>query len=201
MKVNIVTYVVLIGILLLLIATILVGYCIHWKLGADGLLSWGSYLTGVGTILLALAASYAGVQAIKEYRERSKSERMSHLSDFFEKFYENRRFKRIRQKIDYGEFSEIKALLEKDSSSKPEFDQEERDLFDDFTDYLNFFEMIAYWKECDQIREDEMKAMFDYYMRGLAEIPDADYLMDYLKKANFEYLKELLVKYKQTKSA
>lgn len=196
-----VSAVLLTGILLLLAATILVGYCIHWKLGSEDLSAWGSYLTGAGTTLLALAAFYAGVRAVEEYGERSKSERMGRLSDFFGKFYENRGFKRIRQRIDFGDFSQIRALLEKDSSKEPEFDQEERDLFDDFTDYLNFFEMIAYWRKCDQIREDEMKAMFDYYVRGLAELPDADYLLDYLRKANFEHLSELLVKYKQAKPA
>jgi hypothetical protein len=188
-------WVLLIAMAVLLAAGIAAGRCI------EHLADWGTYLTGVGTIALALAALYAGLQAVREYGSRTKSEHMRSLSAFFREFYENTRFRRIRQKIDFGEFSEIKALLEKDNAENPDFDQVEKELFDDFTDYLNFFEMVAYWIKCGQIAEDEAKAMFDYYLRRLVEFPDGSYLLRYLREAGFEYLSELLVKYPKAKKA
>lgn len=185
----------LILLLTLLVVAIAAGRCVQ------RLVDWGTYLTGVGTILtglatiaLAVAALYAGLQAVREYGSRTKAEHMSTLAGFFREFYENTRFRRIRQKIDFGEFSDIRTLLEKDKTENSDFSQEEKELFDDFTDYLNFFEMVAYWIKCGQIAEDEAKAMFDYYLRRLVEFPDGSYLLGYLKAAGFEYLSQLLVK-------
>jgi|SRR5690348_9297102 len=177
------------------LAALLAVYLIHWKLGTEDLSAWGAYMTGARTILVAFAALYAGVHGLREYQERSRAEKMRWLSKFFEEFYENKRFRMIRQKIDFGDFSEIKRLLEKGAGT--DFAQEERDLFDDFTDYLNFFEMIAYLKKRDQIDDDEMRAMFDYYFRRLVEIPEGNCVLEYLRAANFGNLYELLLEYKK----
>jgi len=69
------------------------------------------------------------------------------------------------------------------------FSQHERDLFDDFTDYLNFFEYIAYLQERGQLDQRDVDAMFDYYLRSLKRHPE---ICEYAGQNGFERLKSLL---------
>ena len=36
-----------------------------------------------------------------------------------------------------------------------------------FTDYLNFFEFMAYLNECDQLSQKDVRALFHYYLRAI----------------------------------
>jgi hypothetical protein len=46
------------------------------------------------------------------------------------------------------------------------------------------------------LRKD-VEALFDYYLRRLVEVRQADELLAYLKDNNFENLSKLLVEYKE----
>jgi hypothetical protein len=175
---------------------ILIGHCVASQLGQERLSAWGGYLTGVGTVTLAFAAFLTGMQAIAEYKNRNKSEQARWVMQLFAQFFQDHRYQFIRQKIDFDDMEDIFPLMARDLKRDTIFAQEERDLLDRFTDYLNFFEMMAYLAQRKQIAADDIKQMFDYYLRRLTDIHRAKDLSDYLEKAGFENLCALLVKYK-----
>jgi hypothetical protein len=175
--------------------TLLSGYGLHLYLGLDDLSSWGNYLTGAGTLLLGLIAVWAAIQGVREYRTRVRTERMRLLTQFYEKFYENGVFRQIRRSIDFDQARPLRQLIEKDQKDNAKFSSAECKLFDSFTDYLNFFEMMAYMNHESQITEGEIEAMFGYYLARMLEVFGKEALLPYLTSAGFEHLPVLLVKY------
>lgn len=177
-----------------------IGYLIHWRLGQESLGAWGNYLAGVGTIGLALAAWIAGRLAIREYADRTKAEETRWLAELFSRFFQERLYHRIRQKVDYDDLDDIVVLLEKNKQADAQFSQEERDLLDEFTDYLNFFEMIAFLSARRKIKAEDVGQIFDYYLKRFSEIKQQEAIMEYLKKDGFENLRRLLVEFKKKES-
>src|SRR5258707_8982481 len=96
------------------------------------LTSWGTYLTGTGTVLIGTEAIYAAIQGLTDYRNRTRTERLRLLTQFYEKFYENGTFRQIRQRIDFEKPEALSNLMKKAQSSKPEFSSAERKMFDSF---------------------------------------------------------------------
>jgi hypothetical protein len=95
-------------------------------------------------ILAALAALYL-------YRRNSRLERSRWATTLFEKFYENGRYKEVRSLLDNpAESSQIADIVLKDDAK--------------FTDYLNFFEYVAFLKESKQLREQEVEVLFGYFL-------------------------------------
>jgi hypothetical protein len=177
--------------------TVACGYALHWKLGMEQLGAWGAFLAGAGTLVLGFGAIYATFHGTEEYRARTDSERLRWLSQLLVEFYENKVFLLIRQKIDFDEMDDIFALIQRDRLPDAQFGQSEKELFDKFTDYLNFFEFIAYLRFEKQMLKKDVAALFDYYLRRLVEIRHAAELLSYLKENNFENLHKLLVEYKE----
>jgi hypothetical protein len=173
------------------------GYALHWKMGMEQLGAWGSFLAGAGTLVLGFGAIYATFHGTQEYRARTDSDRLKWLSQLQVEFFESKIFLLIRQKIDYDEMDDIFALIQRDRLPDAQFGQSEKELFDKFTDYLNFFEFIAYVRFEKQMLKKDVAALFDYYLRRLGEIHRAAELLSYLKENNFENLHKLLVEYKE----
>jgi hypothetical protein len=165
----------------LIAVMIFVGYRLQLRLGWEDLGAWGAYLTGTGTVLVGVMAIYAALEGLGEYRNRTRTQRMRWLEEFYERFYENTRFRYVRQLIDFGDFDVIRVLIQRDQVPDATFDQGERDLFDDFTDYLNFFEMLTYLRKKGQIQPDELEAMFGYYLRSIKRALQAEELLTYLQ--------------------
>jgi hypothetical protein len=183
-------------VLAFFLAAFSLGYWIHLRLGQDSLAVWGSYLTGAGTIGLALAAFVAGLKAVKEYEDRTKAEQTRWVGDLFERFFQGKLYRRVRQKVDYDDLDNVIILLERNKEPNPEFSQEERDLLDEFTDYLNFFEFIAFLIVKNQMASEDVRQIFDYYLRRLNQIKQQAPVMEYLEKDGFENLHKLLLQYK-----
>ena len=176
----------------LIVPLVVVGvgcYLIYVHLGKEDLSALGSYLTGIGTVLLGSAALYAGLEAVREYKTKAQTDKARWTTDLFHKFYEERAYRTIRQKIDYDDLSHIRALIHR---REGKFSQDERDLFDNFTDYLNFFEYVAYLLEQNQLDRADVEAMFEYYLKRMAESTE---LGDYARDNGFERLHTLLLKY------
>ena len=181
---------------LFLVVTVTLGHSINLRLGHESLAAWGSYLTGAGTIGLGLAAWFAGRKAVKEYAERTKAEQIRWVVDLFERFFQDKLYRRVRQRVDYDDLDDIADLLERNKNPNAEFSQEERDLLDEFTDYLNFFELIAFLSAKKQMASEDVNQIFDYYLRRLNEIKQKEKVMEYLEKDGFENLRKLLLQYK-----
>lgn len=169
---------------------------LHCYIDVNSLTAWGSFLTGVGTIGLSVTAWVAGRQAVREYASRNKAEQTRWLANLFERLFQSHLYRRIRQKIDYDDLADIAALLERNKNGSAEFTPEERDLFDEFTDYLNFFELLAFLSTKQRIDPRDVQQMFDYYLKRLWEIRESPAVMEYLRHDGFENLLGLLQRYK-----
>lgn len=177
--------------------------------GTERLSAWGSYLTGIASVVLAITAVLAGFQALQDFKQRSeaaldqsKLQKAQWMGNLYERFYLQRQFKNIRRKIDFDDLSDVIKLLEKDTWAKPQdFLEEERKLFDSFTDYLNFLEFVAYLKRKDQLDNRDIEALFSYYLKRLNELDQGKKVREYIENpdSGFENLRELLATYQTAK--
>lgn len=170
-----------------------VGYSIHWKLGAEDLNAWGTFLTGLGTLAISVTAIVASVQGLQDFRGKVAQEKAKWLFQLYEKLFEQPQYKNIRRQIDYKDTAEIKKLIAKDKSGQL-FEESEKTYFDNFTDYLNFFEMVAHLKDAGQLTDADVQTTFDYYLRLLTKQENPE-IREYLKKEGFESLDKLLLGY------
>ncbi len=123
------------------------------------------YLKKWAEIIAALGTAIAAIGAFLIYRSNSRLERSRWASNLFEMFFVKGEFKEIRDLIDCPADSEQinKLVIEE----KPEF-----------TDYLNFFEFVAFLKESKQLRDSEVEALFGYYLNCFRQ---HDRLQTYIK--------------------
>ncbi|MGH9450466.1 MAG: hypothetical protein ACRD11_07970 [Terriglobia bacterium] len=124
-----------------------------------------------------VAAVIAAWVAVCAYYRSLKLERAKWLKELYEKFYERGDLKSVRELLDGGDQAKIVKLVGDECA--------------DFTDYLNFFEFVAYLWKSKQISLDEVMGLFDYYLRNLKQHKEvAKYVADHDK--GFERLRELL---------
>ena len=128
-----------------------------------------------------VCAAIAAIWAVLTYRRNSTIERARWVSSLYSKFYEQADLKGVREILD----SELPTSAE---IQKLVAEQEAR-----FTDYLNFFEFMAYLNECDQLSEKDVRALFHYYLCAIWK-HDAvrKYVLD--DRNGYDYLKKLLPK-------
>ncbi len=101
------------------------------------------------------------------------------MKELYEKFYERPELKTVRDVLDGDDKQRISEMVEKESK--------------EFTDYLNFFEFLAYLSESKQITEKEMLGLFDYYLRNLQQNQQVlNYINDRTK--GFEKLRKVVAK-------
>lgn len=100
----------------------------------------------------ALFVGVAGaIVALVTYRNNSKRERAKWAVQLFEKFYEADRYLKVREALDSRETTaEIHELVDSESA--------------EFTDYLNFFEMVAFLAKSRQLSVSEILGLFQYYL-------------------------------------
>ena len=116
------------------------------------------------------------------YSRNSKLERARWLSNLYSKFYEALDLKMIRETLDRSapDSAGVRKLVE---------DEDAR-----FTDYLNFFEFVAYLRACGQLSRKDVAALIDYYLRVLNRHEDVRrYVQD--DKNGYDYLKGLLPRF------
>ncbi len=130
------------------------------------------------SIYYLMAAAGAFV-AVLTYHRNSVVERARWLSSLYTKFYEAPDLKRIRTALDETppNAAAVQELVRTEDS--------------DFTDYLNFFEFVAYLKARGQLSKRDVGALFDYYLRLLSKHEDVrKYILD--DRKGYGYLKKLL---------
>ena len=142
-----------------------------WKDRVQVVYMMAATISALGT---ALAAGYAAFV----YRRNSTLERARWASSLYEKFYEATTLKQMRDELDC--MSDVDSVNEIVSREEPAF-----------TDYLNFFEFIAYLKSSKQLKDSEIEALFGDYLdcvnrhdRGRQYISD--------RKNGYEGLADLL---------
>ena len=137
----------------------------------------------LATITGVLVGAASVVFAVKSYMQSVRVRRAEWLQKLYQQFYEIGRYKAIREILDYRpelELAQIHAHLQ---------DQSIDDLVDQLWDYLNFFEFVAGLRDLKQIKEEDLKLLFDYPLR---RIIDDGQIMDRLEQEGFEQLHKLL---------
>lgn len=103
-----------------------------------------------GTIA-ALGTFVAALFALCVYRSNSRLERSRWASTLYDKFYHEDSLKQIRDTLDSPVGSdEVNQLVIKEDPK--------------FTDYLNFFEFIAFLGNSKQLQDSEVEYLFGYYL-------------------------------------
>jgi hypothetical protein len=132
----------------------------------------------IAQIVSYLFGAIAALLAFFVYWANSRRERARWAESLYEKFFERPELKVVRDLLDCeGDDQEVRDLV-----GAGEYD---------FTDYLNFFEFVAYLQKSRQLSAADVKALFEYYLQCLKK---HTVVMEYIgDKANgYEYLNELL---------
>lgn len=151
----------------------------------------GQFLSGIGIVFLLITAWFT----YKNYAYHTQLERLKWLQQLFESFYSSDRYKAMRQQIDFDDMKDLVSLLQRSESEPAELRREERIQVDLFTDYLNFFEWIAFLEGKEQLTFDDVDAMFNYYLKRLLQIDGDQQLRRYIRDNGFEKLHRLLNRY------
>ena len=142
--------------------------------------------SGFGVVLSGVQIAYycvgivVAIGAVLTYRSNSQRERAKWAVQLYEKFYETKHYKQIRDAFDCAsDAPSVVELVGTESS--------------DFTDYLNFFEMVTSLVEAKQLSEKDVFGLFQYYLRCLKQHTEVmKYLND--RGKGFEQLREFLNK-------
>jgi hypothetical protein len=130
-------------------------------------------------VVLSLTAILWGIYV---YSRNSRLERAKWLERLYERFYESPSLKEMREIIDCNDEDgqvRIKELVRRQPA--------------EFTDYLNFFEFVAILESNGQLRLDEVKDLFHYYLKCLHSNTD---VREYIQapENGFEKLNSLFAK-------
>lgn len=129
-----------------------------------------SWVATIGGLIAAFLAVFT-------FRQNVKLSRTRWMKELYEKFYEREDLKSVRNQIDSGDEQEIANLVIQEAST--------------FTDYLNFFEFLAYLEESRQVKREDMLGIFGYYLENLKSSPSVlAYIQDPTK--GFEKLRNVL---------
>jgi hypothetical protein len=132
--------------------------------------------------IFQLLAGMSAIIAALTYWRNLRLERARWLASLYSKFYEALDLRMIREILDCSapNSPEVLKLVE---------DQDAR-----FTDYLNFFEFMAYLNACGQLSHRDVAALFDYYLRVLSKHQAVrKYVLD--DRNGYGYLKRLSPKF------
>ncbi|HET7205769.1 MAG TPA: hypothetical protein VFI95_04235 [Terriglobales bacterium] len=129
----------------------------------------GSYVAGV----------FAAFWAVLVYRSNSRRERARWAESLYSRFYEKDELKRIRDMLDCEAGApHVSELVSAESSA--------------WTDYLNFFEFVAYLQSSKQLSAHDVDALFSYYLDCLKSHPEVvAYIRD--REKGYEYLRKVLL--------
>jgi hypothetical protein len=130
----------------------------------------------------SLLAAAAVLGAVRIYYRKSALERVTWLSSLYTKFYEAPDLKRIRK------------LLDENPPDAPAVEELARCEDADLTDYLNFYEFMAYLEACNELSRKDVEALFDYYLRLLSKHKDVRrYVWE--DRNGYGYLKKLMARF------
>jgi hypothetical protein len=124
----------------------------------------------------ALGTVGAAIYAARIYKSNSRLERARWASSLYEKFYERQELKKVRDALDCDAGTEqVNALVAMEDS--------------DFTDYLNFFEYVAFLKHREQLKLEEVQDLFGYYLGCLSRHVA---VREYIRRNGYERLDAIL---------
>jgi hypothetical protein len=128
-----------------------------------------------------VAGATAALFSYFVYRSNSRRERARWVENLYSRFFEKNELKQVRDALDCAaDDAQVNALVQEEGAA--------------WTDYLNFFELVAYLRESEQLEEADVTALFQYYLgcmhRHRAVMA---YVNDETK--GFKYLRKLISKF------
>jgi hypothetical protein len=151
----------------------------------------GQLVSGIGALIVAWAALWAR----KNYARQVTLEQMKWLQQLYDSFYSSERYKAVRQLIDFDDLGSTLELLRRADTDSSQLSLPERTQVDQFTDYLNFFEWIAFLEKEGQLTFEQVDAMFKYYLVRLLQVEKNRELRKYIQEHGYEQLHRLLNRY------
>jgi hypothetical protein len=126
-----------------------------------------------------IAGVFAAFWAVLVYRSNSRRERARWAESLYSRFYEKEELKRVRDLLDCTAGDpQVAQLVTVESSA--------------WTDYLNFFEFVAYLQSSKQLSRKDVEALFSYYLGCLKRHPNVvGYIRN--KEKGYEYLRRALL--------
>ena len=115
-----------------------------WKETLEFVSLIAGIFSAIGTVLAAGFAAFV-------YYRNSTFERAKWAASLYEKFYEETNLKQLRDRLD--------SLKDSDSVNEIVIREDSA-----FTDYLNFFEFIAFLRSSKQLKDSEIESLFGYYL-------------------------------------
>ncbi len=131
----------------------------------------------VTTVLYSVGAGVA----LLVYWHNHRLEKARWMSSLYSKFYEQAELKQVREILDCeaSDSLQVRKMVEEEPAT--------------LTDYLNFFEFMAYLRKSGQLSKKDVQALFDYYLGSMRKHEAVrKYIVDDSK--GYGYLKELLLK-------
>jgi hypothetical protein len=148
-----------------------------------------------------LAVAALALWARQSYRRQVNLERMRWLQQLYDGFYNSDRYKSVRQMIDFDELEQTLDLLRRGDADPHQLSLPERGQVDEFTDYLNFFEWLAFLEGEKQLTFTQLDTMFGYYLARLLQVDKNRQLRKYIQDKGYEQLHGLLDRYAQSRAA
>ena len=129
----------------------------------------GSYIAGV----------FAAFWAVMVYQSNSRRERARWAESLYSRFFEREDLKHVRDLLDCNSGDpQVSELVTTETSS--------------WTDYLNFFEFMAYLQTSKQLSGRDVQALFGYYLECLKRHREVvAYIRN--KEKGYEYLRKSLL--------
>ena len=120
----------------------------------------------------------AAFWALWVYGNNSRRERARWAESLYTRFYEKPELKTIRDQLDCAAGDATVARLVTEETPA-------------LTDYLNFFEFVAYLQSSKQLSGTDVQALFGYYLDCLRRHTDVvGYIRN--KEKGFEYLSKIM---------
>ncbi len=140
----------------------------HWTIFKDS-----------ATLLLGLVVAIAG---LRTYAKNARTRRIEFLVELHKAFFVEPTYKRVRQILDDDGSAGV-ASREQLVVQEPE----------DFIEFLNLFELVAYLEKCRNLSLDDVTALFGYYLELLLRDKHVHAYVGNPQKG-FEHLAALLAK-------
>lgn len=146
--------------------------------------NWNKF-RGDSTLILAISGIIGGTFTLFTYWENTRLRRAEWLSSLYEKFFIESYYTKIRRLLDNS--PEKTPNIEKQIKAEEE---------EDFVNYLNFFQYIAYLEKHHHLAMEEINDMFRYY---ISHLDDHCFVKQYLRDNGFDLLCGLITKTKNCK--
>jgi hypothetical protein len=141
------------------------------------LVGWADHAKPFVEVLTFVGTVIGGWWAATTYHRSAGLDRAKWVKELYDKFYEHSELKGVRDLLDGDDPQQICSMVAEEGPA--------------LTDYLNFFEFLGYLWESKQIKGEEIRCLFEYYLRNLKRNKAvAAYIDDPTK--GFEKLQRLL---------